>query len=419
MIGHTKGEHDMAHFRDEISRLRGDGRLEFVTLSEMVDVADRDLVTRSRGDAVAEARFQVAREYTTVMGDERNVAQARRLQSLIPLDRSFVLDLGCGAGDWSHAIAEAFPWMRVVGVDAGAEFIARARERWATDRVEFLTGDFRELPLADSSVDCVYADNVLEHAFDLEATMGEIRRVLKPEGFLVAAIPADGLNPRRCVDNHNWKATTADIRMRFECAGFTIVRLGEVDLLRDLRSKPYPPALDRMIHVVGRVRVDTSSALGQVSRLVEWVYGHLDPARTHSGESAAEILRNGYAWCWGYARVLQDLLSQHGYPADIVSMTATDHERGRGTERVETHEAVLADVGGRQVVLDAMANTVIPHSLLNVLADPHLAIAKNHADDRYLTRRYHLYDTGYWYSRVVKYTVRGRTVRNKHRRPLP
>lgn len=50
-----------------------------------------------------------------------------------------------------------------------------------------VVGDFHELQFADGSVDYVYT-NSLDHAFDLDRILREVRRVLKPEGgFIVEA----------------------------------------------------------------------------------------------------------------------------------------------------------------------------------------------------------------------------------------
>jgi hypothetical protein len=96
-------------------------------------------------------------------------------------------------------------------------------------------------------------------------------------------------------------------------------------------------------------------------------------------------------------------------------MVAADHPRGRGPDAVDTHEVVEATLDGRDVILDAMTNTVIPHSLDRVLADPSLATPKLDPDDRYRARRYDYYDTSFWYSRVARYRSSRRYL---HRLPV-
>jgi SAM-dependent methyltransferase len=48
-----------------------------------------------------------------------------------------------------------------------------------------LHGDFHKLVFANDSVDAVYT-NVLDHVFDLEKLLSEVKRVLRPEGLFIA-----------------------------------------------------------------------------------------------------------------------------------------------------------------------------------------------------------------------------------------
>ena len=50
-----------------------------------------------------------------------------------------------------------------------------------------MTGDFHAIQFADASVDIVFT-NALDHAFELELILGEVRRVLKPTGCFIAEI---------------------------------------------------------------------------------------------------------------------------------------------------------------------------------------------------------------------------------------
>ena len=50
-----------------------------------------------------------------------------------------------------------------------------------------VTGDFHHIQFADHSVDVVFS-NSIDHVFDLEKFLGEIKRVLKPTGYLILEI---------------------------------------------------------------------------------------------------------------------------------------------------------------------------------------------------------------------------------------
>ena len=55
------------------------------------------------------------------------------------------------------------------------------------DNAYVLPGDFHNIVFPDGSVDAIYT-NVLDHVFDLERLLGEIRRLLRPEGLFIADV---------------------------------------------------------------------------------------------------------------------------------------------------------------------------------------------------------------------------------------
>lgn len=101
-----------------------------------------------------------------------------------------VLDLGAGAGfDCFVAGPKVGSAGRVIGVDMTAEMIAKARQnvgayqsRSGLANVEFRLGEIENLPVADSSVDVVISNCVLNLSPDKPRVWREIARVLKPGG---------------------------------------------------------------------------------------------------------------------------------------------------------------------------------------------------------------------------------------------
>lgn len=98
-----------------------------------------------------------------------------------------VLDAACGVGYGSAALGAVAS--RVLGVDRDAATIEYARSRYAGGNVEFAVMDIARLALQDASFDAVCAFEALEHVPDREAVLGELARVLRPEGTLVASTP--------------------------------------------------------------------------------------------------------------------------------------------------------------------------------------------------------------------------------------
>jgi ubiquinone/menaquinone biosynthesis C-methylase UbiE len=106
-----------------------------------------------------------------------------------------VLDFGSGPGHLAVELADRVGADgHVHGVDVNADFVARSRQRaegaGLADRLTFHHVTGHELPLEDDSMDRVICKNVLEYVPDLDATLGELRRV-QPEGALLHAIDSD------------------------------------------------------------------------------------------------------------------------------------------------------------------------------------------------------------------------------------
>lgn len=121
-----------------------------------------------------------------------NFPTRRRIAAFVQrhahLLRGDVLDFGGGETPYRR-LARARSWRSVEyassldGSDVGS-FARRARlER------DHLYYDGRHIPLPDASVDAVLATEVLEHVFNLEEVLAELRRVLRPGGRLVATVP--------------------------------------------------------------------------------------------------------------------------------------------------------------------------------------------------------------------------------------
>jgi SAM-dependent methyltransferase len=107
-----------------------------------------------------------------------------------------VADLGCGPG--AHALALARLGYDVVGVDGAPRMVEVARARAARDEID-ATIDVHDvsapLRFADASLGGVLAILVLQHLPDPGAFIAEIRRCLRPGGYLLIIAPARGGAP--------------------------------------------------------------------------------------------------------------------------------------------------------------------------------------------------------------------------------
>jgi ubiquinone/menaquinone biosynthesis C-methylase UbiE len=94
-----------------------------------------------------------------------------------------ILDLGCGTGRYSGALAEHFG-ARVTAIDPSEKMLAESRRKHAPN-VTCLQGHGEHLPLGDGSVDMVFMSMVFHHFADPGQVARECRRVLRDGGMVV------------------------------------------------------------------------------------------------------------------------------------------------------------------------------------------------------------------------------------------
>ena len=123
------------------------------------------------------------------------VANPFALRRLAPGER--VVDIGSGAGfDSFLAAAQVGPSGRVVGVDMTPEMLEKSAAtgtELGLDHVEFRAGLAESVPMEDSWADVVISNGVINLCADKHAVLSEIRRVLRPGGWLQFADIANGL----------------------------------------------------------------------------------------------------------------------------------------------------------------------------------------------------------------------------------
>jgi SAM-dependent methyltransferase len=94
-----------------------------------------------------------------------------------------VLELGCGAAQWSILLAGS--GARVVGLDNSAQQLEHARTQMVAAGVDFplVHAEAEELPLADGSFDIVFCDHGALSFADPYKVVPEVARVLRPGGL--------------------------------------------------------------------------------------------------------------------------------------------------------------------------------------------------------------------------------------------
>lgn len=114
--------------------------------------------------------------------------QDRRLNMILaylPMDRTRVLDVGCGIGTYVEKFAasgaEAF------GVDVDEDKLARGVDEKKLDTLALSVSE--ALPYASNTFDGVLLHEVIEHVNDDRRTLGEAHRVTKRGGVVIVFAP--------------------------------------------------------------------------------------------------------------------------------------------------------------------------------------------------------------------------------------
>lgn len=124
-------------------------------------------------------------------------AMVQTVVDALPLDHHThcdILDLGIGTGVLASALLDAYPNMRVTGIDGAASMLESAQERLARhdSRIDLITGDFRNLADIlpnDYSPMAVVSAFALHHVppSEKENMMRSVIDLLPPRGWLLNA----------------------------------------------------------------------------------------------------------------------------------------------------------------------------------------------------------------------------------------
>lgn len=102
------------------------------------------------------------------------------------------LDLGCGDGILTDILLTHAGARRLVGIDPDPLEALAAKKYSFYERVHVSSGT--AIPEQDETFDFVLANSVLEHIPELDATLGEVSRVLRTGGKFIFTVPAPGFH---------------------------------------------------------------------------------------------------------------------------------------------------------------------------------------------------------------------------------
>ena len=152
------------------------------------------------------------------------------------VDARTVVDLGAATGAATPALKKRFRRSRIIALDLSATMLekARSKQSWFT-RISAIQADATAIPLADDSVDVVFANLLLPWLNDPPRAFSEINRVLRNEGlFAFSTLGPDSLlglrEAWRAVDDEEHVNRFADMHN----VGDALVRSGLRDPVLDV-----------------------------------------------------------------------------------------------------------------------------------------------------------------------------------------
>jgi ubiquinone/menaquinone biosynthesis C-methylase UbiE len=117
-----------------------------------------------------------------VVGRDGDARLAARLSNLAPGDA--IVDIGCGPGAAVRYAARL--GATVAGVDRAPVMLSVARLLTRSANVRYVEGTAEALPFPDDSATVAWSIATVHHWADLDSSLREVRRVLKPGGRFVA-----------------------------------------------------------------------------------------------------------------------------------------------------------------------------------------------------------------------------------------
>jgi len=174
-----------------------------------------------------------------------------------------VLEIGCGTGLFTRKVYSRTK-ANITAIDISEELLEEARK--LLPEATFKIDDAMNLSFSDNSFDVVFGSSVLHH-LEMEKSLREILRVLKPGGRMVFAEP-NMINPQILVQKNvpfikKWLGDSPDesaiIRWKFSSLmskiGFKKVYIFPYDFLHPFTPKAFIPLVNGVGKIIEKLPV--------------------------------------------------------------------------------------------------------------------------------------------------------------------
>lgn len=157
---------------------------------------------------ISKAFNQKAGNYEKAAKVQHEIGQRllERLQYLI-IKPQYILDLGCGPGNFSRELALMYPKARVIGLDLATGMLSESRKKqsWRC-KWSLVAADMKHLPFATGLFDLVFANQVIHWGNPLEQVLRELNRVMKVDAcFMFTTLGPDTFKELK----HSWNGANS------------------------------------------------------------------------------------------------------------------------------------------------------------------------------------------------------------------
>jgi len=217
-------------------------------------------------DALARQQSDSWWGHKTHAGKRRQVRRAKLIADILaPVEpETRILEIGCGAGDFTVFLMEQLPRCRFVGMDISGQLLELARQRIARPDVEFRKGDVQKIDPSLGLFDAVIGASILHH-LDASRALAALHEALRPGGKLAFMEP-NMRNPQVWLERNvrligkalqNTEDETAFHRQQMSrmlhAAGFVDVCVTPFDFLHPLVPRALVAVADRLLRMLERV----------------------------------------------------------------------------------------------------------------------------------------------------------------------
>jgi len=150
----------------------------FITKKDILFILSYDIIQVSRGGDIVERLANFFNEHP----------------------KSRILDVGTGSGNFIELIRQLYAdYEEIIGIDTLEYAVTTAKKHFSSDeKIRFFVMDAIHMNFEDETFDVVCLSNSLHHLHDINSIFNEMRRVLKPGGYiLVSEMVSNDLNERQ------------------------------------------------------------------------------------------------------------------------------------------------------------------------------------------------------------------------------